>query len=108
MKDKMVNKTLTTTRTTPVSQTAASCKLPNHKLHSIPLPLVLPSSYPKKKLSNADFTPNYDANPPFSTSTLQKKTEIADQLALNRADEGVDIDSSSLIEGFRPGQYIRI
>ena len=25
-----------------------------------------------KKLSNADSTPNYDANPPFSTSTLQK------------------------------------
>ena len=33
---------------------------------------------------------------------------IADQLALNHADEGIDIDSRSLIESFRPDQYICI
>ena len=48
---------------------------------------------------------------PISTSTLKKRTKIAVQLALTRAEfEGIDSDSSSLlvIEGFRPGQYIRI
>ena len=39
---------------------------------------------------------------------LWKKTEIADQLALNRAEfEGIDTNSRSLIEGFWQGQYIR-
>ena len=42
------------------------------------------------------------------SSYSDKMTEIADQLALNHADEGIDIDSRSLIESFRPGQYIRI
>ena len=39
------------------------------------------------------------------SSYSDKKT---DQLAMNHADEGIDIDSRSLIESFRPGQYIRI
>jgi ribosome biogenesis protein BMS1 len=39
----------------------------------------------------------------------EKKHEMARQLALNRAEfEGVDAESRVLVEGFRPGQYVRI
>ena len=44
----------------------------------------------------------------FSTSTLEE-TEIADQLALTCTEsEGIVTDSRNLIEGYRPGQYVRI
>ncbi|XP_006462356.1 hypothetical protein AGABI2DRAFT_223611 [Agaricus bisporus var. bisporus H97] len=37
------------------------------------------------------------------------KDEIARQLALNRAEfEGVDLEARALVEGFRPGIYVRI
>ncbi|KAG6895988.1 hypothetical protein C0992_011030 [Termitomyces sp. T32_za158] len=39
----------------------------------------------------------------------EKKDEIARQLVLNRAEfEGIDAEARTLIEGFRPGQYVRI
>ncbi|KAG6872829.1 hypothetical protein C0995_006129 [Termitomyces sp. Mi166 len=39
----------------------------------------------------------------------EKKDEMARQLALNRAEfEGIDAEARILVEGFRPGQYIRI
>ncbi|TFK38990.1 hypothetical protein BDQ12DRAFT_630112 [Crucibulum laeve] len=39
----------------------------------------------------------------------EKKDEMARQLALNRAEfEGVDAESRALVEGFRPGVYVRI
>ena len=66
----------------------------------------------KKKPSNGNLTPNTTTpNPPIQTSTLlfysEKKTEIADQIALDRAEfEGiVDTDrySRNLIEGYKPG-----
>ena len=76
-KAKMVNNTVTTTRTTPMTQAAASCKLSNHKPHPTPHPLVLPPSYPKQKLSNADSTPNTtNANPLISTFTLIKRPKL--------------------------------
>ena len=65
----------------------------------------------KKEALKRKFDAQYDD--PESSSHLdfysEKKTEIADQLALNRAEfEGIDTDSRNLIEGYRPGQYIRI
>ncbi|KAF9005404.1 hypothetical protein BDQ17DRAFT_1399127 [Cyathus striatus] len=39
----------------------------------------------------------------------EKKEEITRQLELNRAEfDGVDAEARTLVEGFRPGQYIRI
>ncbi|KAG6900655.1 hypothetical protein C0993_006759 [Termitomyces sp. T159_Od127] len=39
----------------------------------------------------------------------EKKDEMARQLVLNRAEfEGIDSEARTLIEGFRPGQYVRI
>ena len=95
---KIVNKTLTTTRTTPSDPRLLSC--------------CRQPSYPKKKLLTQIRRPiRRPRILPISTSTLKKRTEIADQLTLTRAEyEGIDSDSSSLlvIEGFRPGQYIPI
>ena len=55
--------TLKTMRTTPVTQTAASRNLPNHKSHPTP-----PNW--KKKLLNANSTPNTTTpNPPISTNS---------------------------------------
>ena len=64
----------------------------------------------KKEALKRKFDAQYD-DPESSHLDFysEKKTEIADQLALNRAEfEGIDADSRSLIEGYRPGQYIRI
>lgn len=39
----------------------------------------------------------------------EKKDEMARQLVLNRAEfDGIDAETRTLIEGFRPGQYVRI
>ena len=64
----------------------------------------------KKEALKRKFDAQYD-DPESSHLDFysEKKNEIADQLALNRAEfEGIDADSRSLIEGYRPGQYIRI
>ena len=64
----------------------------------------------KKEALKRKFDAQYD-DPESSHLDFysEKKTEIADQLALNRAEfEGMDADSRNLIEGCRPGQYIRI
>ena len=64
----------------------------------------------KKEALKRKFDAQYD-DPESSHLDFytEKKNEIADQLALNRAEfENVDADSRSLIEGYRPGQYIRI
>jgi ribosome biogenesis protein BMS1 len=64
----------------------------------------------KKEALKRKFDAQYD-DPESSHLDFysEKKTEIADKLALNRAEfEGVDTDSRNLIEGYRPGQYIRI
>jgi ribosome biogenesis protein BMS1 len=38
-----------------------------------------------------------------------QKEEISRQLQLNRAEfEGVDAESRALVEGYRPGSYVRI
>ena len=64
----------------------------------------------KKEALKRKFDAQYD-DPESSHLDFysEKKTEIADQLALNRAEfDGIDTDSRNLIEGYRPGQYIRI
>ena len=64
----------------------------------------------KKEALKRKFDAQYD-DPESSHLDFysEKKNEIADQLALNRAEfEGIDADSRTLIEGYRPGQYIRI
>jgi ribosome biogenesis protein BMS1 len=64
----------------------------------------------KKEALKRKFDAQYD-DPESSHLDFysEKKNEIADQLALNRAEfENIDADSRSLIEGYRPGQYIRI
>jgi ribosome biogenesis protein BMS1 len=64
----------------------------------------------KKEALKRKFDAQYD-DPESSNLDFysEKKNEIMDQLALNRAEfEGIDPDSRNLIEGYRPGQYIRI
>jgi len=64
----------------------------------------------KKEALKRKFDAQYD-DPESSHLDFysEKKNEIADQLALNRAEfEGIDADSRFLIEGYRPGQYLRI
>ena len=64
----------------------------------------------KKEALKRKFDAQYD-DPESSHLDFysEKKNEIADQLALNRAEfEGIDTESRNLIEGYRPGQYIRI
>jgi ribosome biogenesis protein BMS1 len=64
----------------------------------------------KKEALKRKFDAQYD-DPESSHLDFysEKKNEIAEQLALNRAEfKGIDADSRSLIEGYRPGQYIRI
>ena len=64
----------------------------------------------KKEALKRKFDAQYD-NPESSHLDFysEKKNEISNQLALNRAEfEGIDADSRTLIEGYRPGQYIRI
>ncbi|KAJ3502899.1 hypothetical protein NLJ89_g8678 [Agrocybe chaxingu] len=64
----------------------------------------------KKEALKRKFDEQYDdpesAKLDFYT---EKKEEMAAQLALNRAEfEGVDSEARTLVEGFRPGQYVRI
>ncbi|KAH9480154.1 Ribosome biogenesis protein bms1 [Psilocybe cubensis] len=64
----------------------------------------------KKEILKRKFDEQYDD--PESAKTdfyTEKKDEMAQQLALNRAEfEGVDAEARALVEGFRPGQYVRV
>lgn len=64
----------------------------------------------KKEALKRKFDEQYD-DPESSKLDFyeEKKDEMARQLALNRAEfEGVDAESRTLVEGFRPGHYVRI
>ncbi|KAL1707544.1 hypothetical protein EV121DRAFT_288419 [Schizophyllum commune] len=64
----------------------------------------------KKELLKRKFDEQYD-DPSASKLDFydEKKEEMAQQLALNRAEfAGVDAESRALIEGFLPGAYVRI
>ncbi|KAF5347016.1 hypothetical protein D9756_010998 [Leucocoprinus leucothites] len=65
----------------------------------------------KKEALKRKFDEQYDD--PESSKGLDfyesAKDEMARQLALNRAEfEGIDTESRTLVEGFRPGSYVRI
>ncbi|KAJ2914727.1 hypothetical protein MD484_g5682, partial [Candolleomyces efflorescens] len=65
----------------------------------------------KKEALKRKFDEQYDD--PESSNNLdfyqEKKDEIAQQLALNRAEfEGLDSEARALVEGYRPGSYVRI
>ena len=64
----------------------------------------------KKELLKKKFDEQYD-DPEGAKMDFydEKKEEINRQLALNRAEfENVDSEARALIEGYRPGQYVRI
>jgi ribosome biogenesis protein BMS1 len=64
----------------------------------------------KKEALKRKFDEQYD-DPESSKLDFyeEKKDEMARQLALNRAEfEGIDTESRTLVEGFRPGKYVRI
>ncbi|KAJ7601096.1 DUF663-domain-containing protein [Mycena floridula] len=64
----------------------------------------------KKVLLKAKFDAQYD-DPDASQADFytEKKDEMSRQLQINRAEfEGIDAESRTLVEGFRPGQYVRI
>ncbi|KAF8969023.1 GTP binding protein [Flammula alnicola] len=64
----------------------------------------------KKEILKRKFDEQYD-DPQASKTDFyeEKKDEMARQLALNRAEfEGVDAEARALVEGYRPGQYVRI
>jgi ribosome biogenesis protein BMS1 len=64
----------------------------------------------KKEALKRKFDEQYD-DPESSKLDFyeEKKDEMARQLALNRAEfEGIDSESRTLVEGFRPGHYVRI
>ncbi|KAF9561058.1 DUF663-domain-containing protein [Agrocybe pediades] len=64
----------------------------------------------KKEILKRKFDEQYD-DPESSKLDFyeEKKDEMARQLALNRAEfENVDSEARALIEGYRPGQYVRI
>lgn len=64
----------------------------------------------KKEVLKRKFDEQYD-DPESSKLDFyeEKKDEMARQLALNRAEFGdIDTESRALLEGFRPGQYVRI
>lgn len=64
----------------------------------------------KKAILKAKFDAQYD-DPESSQLDFysEKKEEMSRQLELNRAEfEGIDSESRALVEGFRPGQYVRI
>lgn len=64
----------------------------------------------KKEILKRKFDEQYDdPDGPKADFYDEKKEEIARQLATNRAEfEGVDAEARALVEGFRPGQYVRI
>jgi len=64
----------------------------------------------KKEALKRKFDEQYD-DPESSKLDFytEKKDEMARQLALNRAEfEGVDAESRAMVEGYRPGSYVRI
>ncbi|GLB38154.1 putative protein of unknown function (DUF663) [Lyophyllum shimeji] len=64
----------------------------------------------KKEALKRKFDEEYD-DPESSKLDFYEaaKDEMAQQLALNRAEfAGLDADARALVEGFRPGQYVRI
>ncbi|KAF5369107.1 hypothetical protein D9615_010433 [Tricholomella constricta] len=64
----------------------------------------------KKEALKRKFDEQYD-DPESSKLDFyeEKKDEMARQLALNRAEfEGIDAEARALVEGYRPGQYVRI
>ncbi|KIY72475.1 DUF663-domain-containing protein [Cylindrobasidium torrendii FP15055 ss-10] len=64
----------------------------------------------KKEALKRKFDEQYD-DPEASKMDFydEKKDEMARQLQLNRQEfEGVDAESRALVEGYRPGQYVRI
>ncbi|KAF6741440.1 GTP binding protein [Ephemerocybe angulata] len=64
----------------------------------------------KKEALKKKFDEQYD-DPESSKQDFytEKKEEIAAQLALNRAEfAGIDAESRALVEGYRPGSYVRI
>ncbi|KAF8895142.1 hypothetical protein BD779DRAFT_1608832 [Infundibulicybe gibba] len=64
----------------------------------------------KKEALKRKFDEQYDDPSTPNTSFYDtKKDEMAQQLALNRAEfQGVDPESRAMVEGFRPGVYVRI
>ncbi|PPQ93079.1 hypothetical protein CVT25_003111 [Psilocybe cyanescens] len=65
----------------------------------------------KKALLKRKFDEQYDDPESSSKADFysEAKDEITKQLALNRAEfAGVDAEARALIEGYRPGQYVRI
>lgn len=64
----------------------------------------------KKEALKRKFDEQYD-DPESSNLDFyqEKKEEIAQQLALNRSEfEGLDTEARALVEGYRPGSYLRI
>jgi ribosome biogenesis protein BMS1 len=64
----------------------------------------------KKQALKRKFDEQYD-DPESSKFDFyeEKKDQMSRQLALNRAEfEGIDTESRVLVEGYRPGQYVRI
>lgn len=64
----------------------------------------------KKALLKAKFDAQYD-DPESSQVDFytEKKDEMSRQLQINKAEfEGIDAESRALVEGYRPGQYVRI
>ncbi|RDB24452.1 Ribosome biogenesis protein bms1 [Hypsizygus marmoreus] len=64
----------------------------------------------KKEVLKRKFDEQYD-DPESSKLDFyeEKKDEMARQLALNRAEfDGIDSEARTLVEGFRPGQYVRV
>ncbi|KAG5640636.1 hypothetical protein DXG03_007706 [Asterophora parasitica] len=64
----------------------------------------------KKEALKRKFDEQYD-DPESSKMDFyeEKKDEMARQLALNRAEfAGIDAEARALVEGYRPGQYVRI
>ena len=82
----------------------ADSSTPNHKPHLIP-PLSQKRN-PQTQIRRSKRRPRIL---PSRLLLWKKMTDIADQLALSHAEfEGIVIDSRILIEGYRPGQYMRI
>ncbi|KAG9042694.1 Glycoside hydrolase 2 (Mannanase, beta-galactosidase) [Tulasnella sp. UAMH 9824] len=66
----------------------------------------------KKEALKRKFDAQYDNEEPADEKLdfyQEKKGEMAQQLALNEAEfEGMDPESRALVEGYRPGTYVRI
>ncbi|KAG8955852.1 Glycoside hydrolase 2 (Mannanase, beta-galactosidase) [Tulasnella sp. 424] len=66
----------------------------------------------KKEVLKRKFDAQYDNEEPVDEQLdfyQEKKGEMAQQLALNEAEfQGMDPESRALVEGYRPGTYVRI